>query len=388
MNFRSLSGSSAFDGSIGPLIARSREGIVGSAPQGVTSRCNIRGPRRSPARRVGSATRLRTREWLRSQVLARVQRDGHETGTHEVLEGLRPIRFRGVPAPNAKLRAPVVLPGNEGEGSALPVSESQPDEPQSDELHDPHRRDAGHRAHPRAPRIVGAGAAALTCPRPDVAIGRTGPHAGACRSPPTHPDINGGLGDVSVGDTSRSEQSHGHGRTAALGRVLPATSVARAAAMQHIADIQRDAGTVGFGSKVHLHRPPCGHADPLRSLVDQLGFAPANRSFAPDRRSRSRSRRQRRTGLESPRRPLRRGKFGRMSAERTVIVRSRPLPAARDGRLPGTRLGRACLLFRLPSQLIAPAPSAAGLQGTARARNGSISAPRCAPQAPRCAPMA
>jgi len=40
---------------------------------------------------------------------------------------------------------------------------------------------------PRAPRIAGAGAAALPCPHPDVASGMTGPHAAARLSPPGVP---------------------------------------------------------------------------------------------------------------------------------------------------------------------------------------------------------
>jgi hypothetical protein len=48
---------------------------------------------------------------------------------------LHRIRFRGVPALNAKTRAQVALAGERGEGAARPVSES--DEPQ-----DPHHRAA------------------------------------------------------------------------------------------------------------------------------------------------------------------------------------------------------------------------------------------------------
>ncbi len=52
------------------------------------------------------------------------------------------IRFHGVLAPNAKLRAQVILSGKESEGAARPVSEPEPDEP-----HDPHcwgRASVGH----------------------------------------------------------------------------------------------------------------------------------------------------------------------------------------------------------------------------------------------------
>lgn len=60
---------------------------------------------------------------------------------------LHPIRFHGVPAPDAKLRAQVVPAAEQGQGAARPVSDP-------DEAQDPHRRASRINSARRLKRVL------------------------------------------------------------------------------------------------------------------------------------------------------------------------------------------------------------------------------------------